>query len=166
MTSDSKLRDFSGGDAPALNRVAVSAFEQFKTKYSDWPSMERAVSRMSELSESGEIVLAEVNGRIAGGVAYIAPGKPKAPYFDPASPIIRMLVVEPSMRGHGLGRALTEECIRRARCDKAPIIALHTTPIMTVALPMYLRMGFKFHDEAPPICGVPYAIYTMALLSG
>jgi hypothetical protein len=45
------------------------------------------------------------------------------------------------------------------------IIGLHTTPIMTVALPMYLRMGFKLHNEAPPICGVPYAIYTMTLPS-
>jgi ribosomal protein S18 acetylase RimI-like enzyme len=73
------------------------------------------------------------------------------------------LVVDPPARGHGLGRALTEECIRRAQRDEAPIIGLHTTPIMTVALPMYLRMGFNLHGEAPPICGVPYAIYTMAL---
>ena len=26
-----------------------------------------------------------------------------------------------------------------------------TAPIMTVALPMYLRMGFEFHAEAAPI---------------
>lgn len=165
MTTDFNLRDFSAGDALELNRVAVSAFEQFKAEYSDWPTMERAVSRMSALSENGEIVIAEVDGRLAGGVAYIPPGTPKAPYFDPTWPIIRMLVVDPQTRGLGLGRALTEECIRRAQRDKAPIIGLHTTPIMTVALPMYLRMGFKFHSEAPAICGVPYAVYTMALPS-
>ena len=163
MPASYLLRDFSATDAVALNRVAVSAFAQFNDQYSDWPALERSVSRMSELSESAEIVVAESEGGIVGGVVYVGPGKPKAAYFDPTWPIIRMLVVDPAARGHGLGRALTEECIRRARRDKAPIIALHTTPIMTVALPMYLRMGFDLHDKAPPIYGVPYAVYTMAL---
>lgn len=45
-------------------------------------------------------------------------------------------------RGKGLGHLLTEECIKRARPDKSWIIALHTTPIITVALPMYLLMEF------------------------
>ena len=53
-----------------------------------------------------------------------------------------MLVIDPGARGRGLGRLLTEECVRRARRDGAPTVALHTSPIMEVALPMYLRMGF------------------------
>jgi ribosomal protein S18 acetylase RimI-like enzyme len=165
MTSTTKLREFSADDAAALSRVAVSAFAQFKTVYSDWPAMERGVSQMSQLSQTGEIIVAEIDGRIAGGVAYIGPGKPKAAFFDPTWPIIRMLVVDPQARGHGLGRTLTEECIRRAQRDKATVVALHTTPIMTVALPMYLRMGFKLQGEAPPIYGVPYVVYTMKLAS-
>jgi GNAT superfamily N-acetyltransferase len=141
----------------------VSAFEQFKAQYKDWPAMERSVSRMSVLSQIGELVVAEFNGRIAGGVAYVGPGKANSAYFDATWPIIRMLVVDPPARGHGLGRALTEECIRRAQGDKASIIALHSSPIMTVALPMYLRMGFRLHSQALPIYGVPYAVYTLAL---
>ena len=77
-----------------------------------------------------------------------------------------MLVVKPAARGKGRGLLLTEECIRRARRDISPIIALHTTPIMTVALPMYLRMGFRFRRDAPPIHGVPYGIYLMELPPG
>jgi hypothetical protein len=30
---------------------------------------------------------------------------------------------------------------------------------MTVALPIYLRMGFQLVQDAPPIYGVPYAVY-------
>ena len=45
----------------------------------------------------------------------------------------------------------------------APVIALHTSPIMTVALPLYLRMGFVKAYDVPPIFGVPYAVYTKAL---
>ena len=34
---------------------------------------------------------------------------------------------------------------------------------MIVALPMYLRMGFAKVHDAPPLFGVPYAVYTKAL---
>ena len=158
-----KLRDFCDADAPALNSVALAAFEQFKTEYSDWQTMAGNVSKMSELAGSGEIIVADVDERIAGGVAYVPGGRPKAAYFDQFWPIIRMLVVHPTARGRGLGRALIEECIQKARRDKAPLIAMHTTPIMTVALPLYLRMGFKLLHETPRICGVPYAVYTLPL---
>jgi ribosomal protein S18 acetylase RimI-like enzyme len=74
-----------------------------------------------------------------------------------------MLVVRPEYRGRGIGRGLTEECVRRARRDGAPLIALHTTPIMAVALPMYERMGFEFLRAAPDRSGVPYGIYVKHL---
>jgi ribosomal protein S18 acetylase RimI-like enzyme len=81
----------------------------------------------------------------------------------PPGPIIRMLVVEPAFRGLGVGRALTEECMNRAQRDGATCIALHTTPIMRVALPMYERMGFELQSDAPSIFGVPYAVYLKQL---
>lgn len=34
---------------------------------------------------------------------------------------------------------------------------------MTVALPMYREMGFTKAYDAPPIHGVPYAVYTKVL---
>jgi GNAT superfamily N-acetyltransferase len=157
------LRDFAPQDELALGRVALAAFAEFREFYSDWPAMAASVSGMAELSKTGEIVVAEQDGRLVGGVAYIGPDRPKAAYFDPAWPIIRMLVVEPSARGSGVGRRLTEACIERARRDASPTIALHTTPIMSMALPMYLRMGFIKLREAPDIYGVPYAVYTKSL---
>jgi hypothetical protein len=30
---------------------------------------------------------------------------------------------------------------------------------MTIAQPMYVRMGFRLQHDAPPIHGVPYAVY-------
>ncbi|MEZ5653884.1 MAG: GNAT family N-acetyltransferase [Burkholderiaceae bacterium] len=74
-----------------------------------------------------------------------------------------MLVVAPEARGVGVGRALAEACLARARRDEAEIFALHTSPIMSIALPMYLRMGFRFHSAAPKIHGVDYNLYTKDL---
>jgi hypothetical protein len=53
------VRDFRAADAPQLNDVALAAFLQFKDQYSDWPAMANGVSKMSELAESGEIIVAE-----------------------------------------------------------------------------------------------------------
>lgn len=157
------LRSYGEGDAVAVNELAVAAFEQFRSQYSDWPAMEAAIGRMSALAEFGEIIVAERDDRIIGAVAYIPAGRPKAPFFDQSWPIIRMLVVDPAVRGIGVGRALSEECMNRAREDGSPVIALHTSPIMTIALPMYLRMGFRLVRDAPPLHGVPYAVYLKRL---
>lgn len=157
------LRDYQPADAEAVRHVALAAFAQFEQDYSDWPTFTANVAKITALSRTGEIIVAEDAGKIVGAVAYIGPRQPKPPFFDPAWPIIRMLVVDPFARGKGIGRQLTEECVRRAERDQSPMIALHTTPIMTVALPMYLRMGFEKVREAPDISGVPYAIYVKRL---
>lgn len=163
--SDITLRDFRDTDAVQVNRVALAAFEEFRSLYTDWPAMVSAVAKMSALADAGQIIVAERDDRIVGAVAYIPPGCPKAPYFDQSWPIIRMLVVDPACRGHGIGRALTEQCVERARRDGSHVIALHTSPIMTVALPMYIRMGFRLLRDAPPIFGVPYAVYRREILA-
>ena len=163
-----RLRDYQGADAENLNRIAVSAFDQFRDHYDDWPAMRAGLSKTSALSVSGEVIIAELQiaerqDKFAGAVAYFGPYSQKAAFFDQRWPIIRMLVVDPAFRGKGIGRALSDECIARAKRDGSPIIALHTSPIMSVALPMYLNMGFVKAYDAPPIFGVAYAVYTKTL---
>ena len=157
------LRDFDSADADTIDNLALAAFGQFKAQYADWQAMAEGLSRMSALVQVGEIIVADTGTEVVGAVAYVGPNKPKPAYFCSAWPVIRMLAVKPSARGRGLGRLLTEECLRRARRDHATTIALHTSPIMTVALPMYLRMGFTKFSDAPDICGVAYEVYTKQL---
>src|SRR5689334_13501848 len=143
MAEIAHIRDYRHSDAEDVNRIAVSAFGQYRGEYQDWPAMLARLSDMASLGTTGELIVAECGDRIVGAVAYFAPHVSKAAFFDKNWPIIRMLVVDPAVRGKGLGRRLTQECLARARRDRSPVIALHTSPIMTVALPMYLRMGFS-----------------------
>jgi GNAT superfamily N-acetyltransferase len=158
-----RLRNYENADAERLNRIAISAFDQFRHHYEDWPAMLAGLSKTSDLSASGEFIIAELEDEFAGAVAYFGPNSQKAAFFDQRWPIIRMLVVDPAFRGKGIGRALSDECIARARRDRSPVIALHTSPIMSVALPMYLKMGFAKAYDAPPIFGVAYSVYTKTL---
>jgi ribosomal protein S18 acetylase RimI-like enzyme len=163
LTEPVRLRDFRAADAPQVDRLALAAFGEFKAHYSDWPAMAASLGRMATLAESGEMILAEHADKIIGAVVYVAPRRPKPSCFDVAWPIIRMLVVNPDSRGLGVGRTLTEECIKRARRDGSPVIALHTSPFMTVALAMYVRMGFERLRDGPFIFGAPTAVYSMRL---
>jgi ribosomal protein S18 acetylase RimI-like enzyme len=159
------LRDFLAEDAVGVNQVALAAFDEYRSSYSDWPAFSKNIGNMAALAEHGEIIVAATPTSLVGAVVYVGPGKPKSTFFDPSWSIIRMLVVKPEFRGFGLGRALTHECIRRAERDGSSCIALHTTSIMKIALAMYQRMGFEFVREAPPIFGVPYDVYGKELIS-
>src|SRR5689334_19710334 len=89
------LRDYRDEDADAIVRVAQAAFAEFEPHFSDWPLFTAYVAKMPRLARTGEIIVAEDGGGIAGAVAYIGPRAPKPAFFDPAWPVIRMLVVDP-----------------------------------------------------------------------
>lgn len=153
------IREFDAADALTVNALALRAFEQFQRAYNDWPAFKAKIAETSSLAGSGELFVAEIDRQIVGAVVYIGPGMPKADFFRLEWPIMRMLVVSPDFRGQGIGRALTEKCLQRAKRDKAQNFALHTSEIMQVALPMYLRMGFQKVLQAPSIYGVEYGVY-------
>jgi GNAT superfamily N-acetyltransferase len=62
-------------------------------------------------------------------------------------PELRMLAVAPEARGLGLGRALVDECARRARAAGHAYLGLHTEDVMAVAVRMYERAGFARMPE-------------------
>lgn len=158
------LKDFRPQDAAQVNALALAAFQQYESAYQDWPVFQSKIANMAALAQAGEIMVAELDHEIVGAVAYVGPGAPKADFFKPHWPIMRMLVVSPDARGRGIGRALAQECLRRAERDGAPEFALHTSKIMDVALPMYERMGFNWVSRTPDIHGVEYGVYVKSCL--
>ena len=159
------IRSFQDADAAPTDAVAISAFQQYENVYSDWDVLMRSVGAMSSLARHSELLVADIGGSVVGAVAYFGPGAmPRAEFFEPEWPIIRMLVVDPVARGLGIGRRLTEACVARARRDGSRLIALHTSPAMRVALAMYLRMGFVLDRTAPDRFGVPYGVYLLPMV--
>lgn len=153
------IREFDLVDTLLVNALALKAFEQFQSTYNDWPAFKEKIADMSSLAGAGELLVAEIAREIVGAVVYIGPGVPKADFFRHEWSIMRMLVVSPDFRGQGIGRALAEERLQRAKRDKALVFALHTSEIMQVVLPMYLRMGFQKVSQAPSIYGVEYGVF-------
>lgn len=146
-----------------IDALAVEAWAVLKDGYSpdQWEWLIVRIGRMSKIAERGDILLAAEGNEILGAVGYVPAGRSDPASFPLDWPVMRMLVVRPSMRGQGIGKALASACVQRARESGAHCIGLHTSPIMTVALPMYRRMGFLEDGEMPPIAGAPYARYVL-----
>ncbi|HEX3291594.1 MAG TPA: GNAT family N-acetyltransferase [Gaiella sp.] len=54
----------------------------------------------------------------------------------------RALVVHPSVRGAGIGRALVERCLERAHVVGAATVGIHTIRLLADAVRLYERLGF------------------------
>ena len=157
------LRDYAAGDAATIDRLAVAAFDQYAGEFNDWKTMKARLGATSKLAGVSQFIIAEQDGTAVGMVGYLPPFAPKLEHFRAEWPLVRTLSVDPAARGHGVGHTLMEECVARAKRDKAKELALHTSPNMKVALAMYERMGFRRYSDAPPIFGVPYGIYLKPL---
>jgi len=126
------------GPEPGSEQALIDAFEEYRKEQRDV---------RSRLADS-VLVIAEEGGRIVGTVTFYPPGEEKkAEGWPPEWAAIRLLAVLPAARGSGVGRLLTEECLRRARELGAPVMGLHTTRVMDIARAMYERMGFTRYPE-------------------
>lgn len=143
--------------------VALAAWAQFQDRFDGWDALAGRLAGIASLAAELELIVALEGGDLVGLVGYAPPRAKREPIFPPEWALVRLLSVAPVARGRGVGRRLTEECIARARRDRAAAIGLHTSPAMEVALPLYQRLGFVLERAIPDRFGVPYAIYRLAL---
>jgi ribosomal protein S18 acetylase RimI-like enzyme len=103
---------------------------------------------------SAEILVAtDGDHTVLGCVTYVHGPGPLAETDAPDDATIRMLAVDPSAQGRGVGRALVDACLARARDAGVRRVVLRTRRVMIAAHHLYESLGFRrepSHDEIVP----------------
>ncbi|KSU80381.1 Acetyltransferase (GNAT) family protein [Fictibacillus enclensis] len=130
-----------------LQEQRIKAYSQYEQ---DVPAAHlqvllKAISADVSTEEEVEYLVAEWGGEIAGSIVVFPPETDAYDGLTGIStlPEIRMLVVDPSFRKRGIGKALVEECLVRTKAKGYPAVGLHTADFMKSAVKLYERMGFK-----------------------
>lgn len=98
------------------------------------------LERLERGPEAGELWVAEQDGRIVGAISMQA---------EEGMGRLRWLVLDASLRGRGIGRALVEVALDYARGRGFPGVFLTTVKGLDAAHGIYRKAGFELTRTAP-----------------
>ena len=152
-------------EVEAAGRVTVAANAEFAPADPEDPFNSSWAGYLAEMADAaaraaqGVLLVAVEDGRVVGTVTlYLGPGSMQ---WRPGDAMFRLLAVDPAARGRGIGHALFQACLNRARAAGKRRMALHTTEWMATARAMYERAGFRREPEGdvrlPGVTIIAYA---------
>lgn len=150
------VRNAKPAEFSEIGKLMVKVYSQLEgfPKVSEQPAYYKMLANVGELTNKPDtelLVAVSSEGNIAGGVVYFSDMK----YYGSGGTAtreqnasgFRLLAVDPLIRGHGIGKLLTNECIRKAREKKHSQVVIHTTMAMQTAWKMYENIGFKRSED-------------------
>ena len=84
---------------------------------------------------------AEIDGNIVGSVFLVQ--------LSETIGQLRLMLVEPSARGHGIGTRLIDECLAFARAAGYRTVKLWTNSVLVDARRLYAKAGFQLVESEP-----------------
>lgn len=112
------------------------------------PEYDEVIADVATRVGESVVVVATLDERVVGCLTYVADHHdPHAEFQDPDGASFRYFGVVPDVQGRGIGQAMVEWCVRRARADGRRRLRIHTLESMPAAQRMYVRMGFERDPE-------------------
>jgi ribosomal protein S18 acetylase RimI-like enzyme len=154
MTQPIQVRDARSGELDDVAQLLEESYLQYAAMMpaEAWEAYREDIRDVRSRLPESQLIVAVIEERIAGAVTLYLQTSQALPWPQGWA-AIRLLGVHPNFRGRGIGTALVEECIRRARRRGLTAIGLHTTIQMDVARRIYEKLGFvrapefDFHPE-------------------
>ncbi|ADB39653.1 GNAT family N-acetyltransferase [Spirosoma linguale] len=152
-------------DVPNIVGLTLSAYHDYQAVLApaDWARMETNLANKSlfvELLGKAAAFVCEKDNQLAGVIFLVPKGNPTT-IFPADWSYIRLLGVDPTYRGLGIGRKLTQLCVQHAQATSEIGVALHTSEFMNAARQMYEALGFKQDKELAPMYGKRYWLYKL-----
>jgi GNAT superfamily N-acetyltransferase len=142
-----RVRPLRPGEADEVGRLTLAAYDAYGTLTG--PYRDRVGDPASRIETSTAVLVAELEGRLAGTVTFVLPGDPDwEPRPEPAGDAgFRILAVAPWAEGRGVGRALVTACIDRAHDVAARRMVITTMAWMARAHGLYHQLGFTHRPD-------------------
>lgn len=162
------IRNAKPREFEEIGKLMVKVYSQLEgfPKESEQPDYYNMLANIGELTKKTNtelLVAVSYEGKIGGAVVYFSDmkfyGSGGTATKERIASGFRLLAVEPSARGQGIGKLVSIECIRKAREHQNKQVVIHTTKSMKVAWKMYENLGFKrsedldFMQEKLPVFG-------------
>jgi GNAT superfamily N-acetyltransferase len=156
MASDYTIRAAFPTEFPKIGQLLIRVYSQLEgfPKENEQPNYYKMLANIGDftkLPETTLLVAVDTKQTIYGAVLYfndmkyygsggIATGEQNASGF-------RLLGVDITARGKGIGKLLTQECIKKAIDNKHNEVIIHSTLAMQTAWKMYDNLGFKRSED-------------------
>lgn len=159
-----KVRSAVAEELPAVRRIVTAGYAEFEPWLTpvNWARMSANIAKVIELGAPGQLRVAQLGDQLAGTATYLPPGPKDYHRVPPEWAVLRVLAVDPALRGRGVARVLTEDCLALAREDHAPAVGLHTAEMMVAARALYERAGFICHQGFTHL-GLRFSVYLLQL---
>jgi ribosomal protein S18 acetylase RimI-like enzyme len=140
-----EVRPEEFGEAGQITALAYSEFAREPRGWDSWSEYLEQIADIGGRAQRTLVLGAFEEGRVLGTVTLelddvIGDDDAELPA---GTSVIRMLGVDPARRGQGIGLALVEACIDRARRAGKSVITLRTTSHMIAAQRLYTAAGFE-----------------------
>jgi len=162
-------RKGSPQEKEALQQLGILSYSQFKNVLppDDWQTMHHFLhnDKMWDKLVNGSAIFVcedKTNVKLAG-MAYLVPSGNPTHIYPADWSYVRMVGVDPTYRGKGIAKRLTQICVDHARQTNEKIVGLHTSEQMNDARHIYESIGFVIDKEIDPIYGMKYWLYRLDL---
>jgi GNAT superfamily N-acetyltransferase len=151
---DLEIRNARDDELDIVASVAVDAYAEYAERMSPdaWSQFAQNIANVRGHLQDAEVLVACRDDHIVGTVTLFTDwrGAQSGSYG------VRLLAVPPPERGKGVGRALMEHCIERARSDGKDRVVLTTAQEMEFARDLTESLGFQRdreldHEPAPGV---------------
>lgn len=146
MSTEVVIREARPSEYEAIGDLTVAAYRGVGEGHRDYvPELRDVAGRAGAVPVL--VALDAATDRLLGTATYVPGPGPyhEGEFGDVAS--MRMLAVAPEAQGRGVGAALAEACLARARDEGRCAVFLHSLPVMARAQRIYERLGFRRAPE-------------------
>lgn len=137
------IRNIQPADNPHIARIIRSTLEEFGANHPGTVYYDETTDALWELFQTPGAaywIVEDAEGIVGGGGIFPTRGLPAH-----TCELVKLYLL-PKARGAGLGKRLMEMCHSEALARGYRQIYLETMPELTIAVPLYEKMGYRYLD--------------------